>query len=299
MENNRDDRSRDIFAGGESHPAQDGYRGENGAYPSGKYESRNYQSGGVHRPPKRRGGHTVVLAIVLILALLAAAIFGGLYASARSNLNSANQSYSSQAEDMRQQIEQAKSDISRYQEELGIPGGEPDTENMDSSELASTLQQQLDHLNSKASDLRSQINALKPPSSTPTAQTTDDGKKVAYLTFDDGPSTNTSKILEILRQYNAKATFFVIGTSKLDMVKQMADEGHCVALHSDSHDYKKIYTSTDAYFADLQAISDKVKNQIGTAPKIIRFPGGSSNTVSKKYCKGIMTQLVKEVTDRG
>ena len=255
---------------------------------------------GAHRPPSRQGRRTAALAILTILALLAALIFGGLYAGAQSNIKKAAAANQSQVSELTQQLTQAQSSISHYQEELGIPGGEPDTEGMDSSQLASTLQQQLDHLNSKTNDLRSQINALKPPVSVPASTDDhDDGRKVAYLTFDDGPSDNTSQILDILKQYNAKATFFVIGSSKLNMTKRIADEGHTVALHSDSHDYKKIYSSETAYFEDLKAISDKVQNHIGTAPKVIRFPGGSSNTVSKKHCKGIMSALVKSVEQQG
>lgn len=286
MENNRYDRStRDIYAGVQNQEPRQGHAGP---------------PHGVHRPPSRRKKSTVVLAVVAILALLATLIFGGLYAGAKSDIKKTAASNQTQVSQLTQQLEQAQSSINHYQEELGIPGGEPDTEGMDSSQLASTLQQQLDHLNSKTNDLRSQINALKPPASVPTGtEGNDDGKKVAYLTFDDGPSSNTAQILDILKQYNAKATFFVIGSSKLDMTKRIADEGHTVALHSDSHDYKKIYSSQTAYFEDLQAISDKVQNQIGAAPKVIRFPGGSSNTVSKKYCKGIMSALVKSVEGRG
>ena len=281
---------KDVYAGWDDLGEQEHARRRNA-----------YASHPVHRPGNRRSKRTVALVVIMILALLSAVVFGCLYVGARSDLKGAaasNQSLSSQNGELNQQLTDANSKVEHYEEELGIPGGEPDTENMDSSQLASTLQQRLDRLNSKTKDLRSQINALQPPSSVPTG-TADDGKKVAYLTFDDGPSANTPKILDILKQYNAKATFFVIGSSKMDLVKRIHEEGHAVGLHSDSHDYAKIYQSVDAYFADLQAISDKVEAQIGTAPKIIRFPGGSSNTVSATYCKGIMSQLVKEVEARG
>lgn len=125
------------------------------------------------------------------------------------------------------------------------------------------------------------------------------GSKVCYLTFDDGPSDNTLYILDILARYNAKATFFVIKTSKFEYVKKIHEAGHTIGLHSNSHVYSQIYSSTDAYFADLKAISDAVEAQTGVKSNIIRFPGGGSNGVSKKYCVGIMTKLTKMVGEKG
>lgn len=123
-----------------------------------------------------------------------------------------------------------------------------------------------------------------------------------YLTFDDGPSANiTPKILDILKEENVKATFFVINASD-DLnyiIKRAYDEGHTIALHSYTHNYAKIYSSDDAYFNDLYAIRQKVKNIIGVEPNIIRFPGGTSNTVSRRYNSHIMSRLSKEVMNRG
>ena len=125
------------------------------------------------------------------------------------------------------------------------------------------------------------------------------GEKICYLTFDDGPSKNTPLILDILKNYNAKATFFVINTGDIGYIQRIHDEGHTVGLHTYSHNYAQLYSSTDAYFNDLQQISDKVESIIGIRPTVMRFPGGSSNKVSAKYCKGIMTQLVTLVQEKG
>lgn len=125
------------------------------------------------------------------------------------------------------------------------------------------------------------------------------GEKVCYLTFDDGPSKNTPLILDILKNYNAKATFFVINSADICYIQRIHDEGHTVGLHTASHNYAQLYSSTDAYFNDLQQISDKVESIIGIRPTVMRFPGGSSNKVSAKYCKGIMTQLVTLVQEKG
>lgn len=126
------------------------------------------------------------------------------------------------------------------------------------------------------------------------------GDKIVYLTFDDGPSDNTAKILKILDQYNAKATFFVTGNNQKYnyLITKAHNAGHTIGLHTYSHDYS-IYSSVDTYFNDLNKIGSMVKGLTGEMPKYIRFPGGSSNTVSKKYCKGIMSTLVIEVQNRG
>lgn len=129
--------------------------------------------------------------------------------------------------------------------------------------------------------------------------TTSSNEKICYLTFDDGPSDNTLKILDILKEYNAKATFFVINTNKVDYVKRIHAEGHTIGLHAYTHDYSKIYSSQEAYFADLANISNKVKSLTGVESKIIRFPGGSSNKISEKYSKNLMKQLIQSVNQKG
>lgn len=123
------------------------------------------------------------------------------------------------------------------------------------------------------------------------------GKKVVYLTFDDGPSAYTGELLDILKKYNVKATFFVTGqgANYRNNIKRAYKEGHTIALHTYNHDYSKIYSSVDNYFEDLEKISDVVYDLIGIRPNILRFPGGSSNHSSFSYCSGIMSSLVKDV----
>ncbi len=122
---------------------------------------------------------------------------------------------------------------------------------------------------------------------------------VCYLTFDDGPSENTPQILDILKQYDVKATFFVIGAGKREYLKRIVDEGHSVGLHSLSHRYESVYASPDAFYQDLAGIADIVKQETGVDSKVIRFPGGASNTVSKKYCQGIMSTIIPKVEEMG
>ncbi len=124
---------------------------------------------------------------------------------------------------------------------------------------------------------------------------------VIYFTFDDGPSGSgsTAKILDTLKKYNIKATFFVTGSGPDDLIKREYEEGHKIAAHTYTHDYSKVYSSVDGYFNDLNLVNARIKKITGTETNIIRFPGGSNNTVSNKYNKGIMNTLTKEVTARG
>ena len=125
-------------------------------------------------------------------------------------------------------------------------------------------------------------------------------EKVIYLTFDDGPSKHTARLLEVLDKYDVKATFFVVTYKSYNyMIKEIYDAGHAVGIHTASHNYKKIYKSEEAYYKDLYKAQDVIFEQTGIRPTIIRFPGGSSNTVSKKYCSGIMTTLSKSVIENG
>ena len=107
-------------------------------------------------------------------------------------------------------------------------------------------------------------------------------------------------MLDILDKYNVKATFFVTG-QKLgykDMIGETYRRGHTIALHTYSHEYS-IYRSEETYFADLKKIEDICVAQTGVKPNIVRFPGGTSNTISRNYCKKIMTTLSKSLGYRG
>lgn len=134
------------------------------------------------------------------------------------------------------------------------------------------------------------------------AQNGTTGKKgVIYLTFDDGPTSSiTPKILDILKEKNVKATFFIINYSSSNekLVQREVAEGHTVGLHGYSHDYKTIYQSVDVYMNNITKLQEKIKNSTGYNATITRFPGGSSNTVSR-YNPGIMTTLCEEVVSRG
>ena len=123
--------------------------------------------------------------------------------------------------------------------------------------------------------------------------------KVIYLTFDDGPSKYTDNILNILDKYNVKATFFLVCSNNLEeYTKKYIQKGHTIGLHSCSHNYKQIYSSKDAYFEDLNKLKNRISISSGYDSIFLRFPGGSSNTVSK-FNKGIMSSLTREVEQNG
>lgn len=108
------------------------------------------------------------------------------------------------------------------------------------------------------------------------------GIRRVYLTFDDGPSANTDRILDILAQYGVKATFFVVGKEGYtDQYRRIVEDGHTLAMHSYSHRYNEVYASLDSYKADLTKLHDYLYELTGEDCRFVRFPGGSSNTVSK------------------
>lgn len=126
-------------------------------------------------------------------------------------------------------------------------------------------------------------------------------QKVAYLTFDDGPSDNTTAILDFLKEHNIPATFFVTGNKyRLDIYKRIVDEGHTLGNHTYGHDYNQIYSSTQAFFEDVEKLNDLLEEVTGQRANILRFPGGSNNTISRHAGgNGIMEMMRNEAREKG
>ncbi|MDS0528580.1 polysaccharide deacetylase [Clostridium sp. SHJSY1] len=114
-----------------------------------------------------------------------------------------------------------------------------------------------------------------------------DGKKVVYLTFDDGPSTtNTPKVLDILKENEIKATFMIMGKNaehsnqSKEILRRTAKEGHAIGNHTYSHDYKYLYPNRtidkNNFMADVEKCNQALKNILGKdfSTRVIRFPGG-------------------------
>ena len=123
--------------------------------------------------------------------------------------------------------------------------------------------------------------------------------KTMYLTFDDGPSAEcTDMVLNILRERNIKATFFLIGEyveKYPETAKRIADEGHTIGIHCYRHDYDVLYQSVDSYLEDFQKAYDVIEAATGVKTRLFRFPGGSVNA----YNKMVYEEIIKEMTDRG
>lgn len=118
------------------------------------------------------------------------------------------------------------------------------------------------------------------------------GEKVAFLTFDDGPSPAvTPLILDLLKQENIKATFFVLGdrvTANPELVKRAYEEGHYIANHGKTHIYSQIYTNANTVLDEYNFTNQAIKNAIGNQEyntRVFRFPGG--------YAGGIYSEIKK------
>ncbi|MDO5401441.1 MAG: polysaccharide deacetylase family protein [Eubacteriales bacterium] len=123
--------------------------------------------------------------------------------------------------------------------------------------------------------------------------------KTIFLTFDDGPSSHTRQLLDVLDAYGVKATFFVTGGGDPDILTEIVSRGHAIGIHTLSHEYGEIYASPEAYFDDLYGMQAYILEKTGVKTTLMRFPGGSSNTVSRKSWEGLMTLLTEAVQDAG
>jgi len=133
---------------------------------------------------------------------------------------------------------------------------------------------------------------------TPAAGEEEEGQKKIYLTFDDGPSSNTDEILDILKAYDVKATFFVVGKTdeaSKKAYRRIVEEGHTLGMHSYSHSYADIYDSEEDFQTDMKKLQEYLYELTGVWPRFYRFPGGSSNTVSNID----MQKLADWLTDQG
>lgn len=124
-------------------------------------------------------------------------------------------------------------------------------------------------------------------------------QKTIYLTFDDGPSPHTERLLDVLDRYGVRATFFVVDSKYNELMQEIVDRGHTIGIHSVTHEYDEIYASPEIYFQDLYTMQKIIYDNTGVWTTLMRFPGGSSNTVSIRSCEGIMSFLTKAVQDAG
>jgi peptidoglycan-N-acetylglucosamine deacetylase len=132
-------------------------------------------------------------------------------------------------------------------------------------------------------------------------------KKIAYLTFDDTMSENTVNILDTLKEYDIKATFFPNLNTKVQdiefqkqMIKRMVAEGHVIGNHTASHSYSYVYSSLDNYMEDTEKLNEFIYDAAGVKPNLVRFPGGSNNRVCWRYGgKSFMNHLITKIKEQG
>ncbi len=131
-------------------------------------------------------------------------------------------------------------------------------------------------------------------------KTVEPNGKTVYLTFDDGPGAYTAELLNILKSYNVKATFFVTNQfpQYANLIGRAHREGHAIGVHTYTHKWN-IYSSVESYVADFNKMHNLIKEQTGIDTKIFRFPGGANNTVSKSYAKGVVSAIANKMTSDG
>lgn len=192
-------------------------------------------------------------------------------------------------EKIKQEVEFVKHDNEKLQEQNELLGAK--SKNLEI--YAEELKEKNNQLIRKIEELENEKEEI--------SEEVDKEVKYAYLTFDDGPSANTIKILDYLKENNIKATFFVNGREGHDSTyKRIVEEGHTIANHSNTHDYAKIYKSVDSFMEDINNLSDLIKEKTGVQAKVFRFPGGSNNTVSHKYGgENIMSKIIPAVEEAG
>lgn len=244
-----------------------------------------------------RNKHTPLICKILCGVLVVVLTFGGFYGY---NDYNAHQSTAKQIERLNSKLDKTTSQAAKTEKELKAKledvtstATEYEKQLQEYRKLIFNLQAANSEQEALIKDLTTPLNGRDDKTAEP-ADT-----KIAYLTFDDGPSEHTEQILNILTEKEAVGTFFVINNKYLDKIKDIHKQGSALAMHSATHNYQTIYKSVDAYFEDLHLIESRIFEITGVKPKIMRLPGGSSNTVSKKYCKGVVTQIVERLNKEG
>ena len=121
-------------------------------------------------------------------------------------------------------------------------------------------------------------------------------QKTIFLTFDDGPSAKTPDILKVLEQHGVSATFFVTGQNAdcLPLLTEIDGQGHLVAPHTYSHRFSEIYSGEQAFWKDQQKILSEILTYTATTPSLLRFAGGSSNTVYRNYAPANLMDVLTD-----
>lgn len=224
---------------------------------------------------KRIKKYILTIALVIVVAPLTAAIVLGIYAhslkvklyEAQEQLDYYLELQSEVALETSGELipEAAEPEIAAVINETGTDSSEPEVSKSTKPDLSVLTPEEIAALELSNEELY-------------------DGYRKVYLTFDDGPSSNTDDILDILAKYDVKATFFVIekeGRKNEKLYQRIVDEGHTLGMHSRTHVYADVYGSTDDFINDTNELREFLYMVTGVQSNVYRFPGGSSNHVSK------------------
>lgn len=184
-------------------------------------------------------------------------------------------------EELSRQLQNLTTVISEQQREQNVTGQGSAQQSEGEREL---IGQELVGQKTEQSDEQQEGNEPAGESADSASETEKSAGRKVYLTFDDGPSRYTEEILDILDQYDVKATFFVVGKESdwaREALQEIVDRGHTLGMHSYSHKYAEIYESVESFSEDLEKIQNYVYDATGVTSTVYRFPGGSSNTISK------------------
>lgn len=175
------------------------------------------------------------------------------------------------------------------------------TQLQEEKQTISTLQQKLEteqQIQNSGQDweIESDVETEIEEPDTLSEESTDEAVKMrnVYLTFDDGPSVYTDKILDILKEYDVKATFFVTGKDEpeyTELYQRIVDEGHTLGMHSYSHNYNELYASTESFINDFERIQNYLYEITGVESKVYRFPGGSNSASGLGDIHGMIDYL--------
>ena len=195
---------------------------------------------------------------------------------------------------MRQELEQANTDLTAAQEKLA----QAQNELTQAQETIDTLKE---YSIAAPDGTLPEYTQLYPDFYAPAWEgETIAGGNVCCLTFDDGPSANTDRVLQILDRYGVKATFFIVGNSAAsaasqERMRKIVGAGHTIAMHSWSHNYNTVYASVESFLDEFSSLYQYIHEVTGVYPSVFRFPGGSING----YNRGVYQEIIAEMTRRG
>lgn len=232
---------------------------------------------------------------LFILSLLAAAVMAGVcgwLVLQRQAALEQEGSLSSRLAQLEQELAEKRDAVSRQEQELARQQAELD----DAEETIDLLSKY--SLATPEGDVPEYTTLFPDFYAAPWEGERIDGGRVCCLTFDDGPSPNTDRVLDVLDRYGVKATFFVVGrtgAADQERMRKIVAAGHTLAMHSWSHSYKNVYSSVEGFLEDFYKLYQWIYEVTGVYPQVFRFPGGSING----YDRGVYQEIIAEMTRRG